>query len=99
GSLGGPGRGGPASPVPPASSPPAAPSRWPVIDFVDDTMSDPAWSPKQRLIASVSTLSPCGVHVPCALMYDTCAGSTAALFKARPITRSGPSPSSDGAVM
>ena len=52
----------------PASSPPAAPSRCPVIDLVDDTASFVACSPKQRLIASVSILSPCGVDVPCALM-------------------------------
>ena len=52
----------------PASRPPAAPSRWPVIDLVDDTASFRAWSPKQRLMASVSILSPCGVEVPCALM-------------------------------
>ena len=54
--------------VMPASSPPAPPSRCPVIDLVDDTASFWAWSPKQRLMASVSSLSLNGVDVPCALM-------------------------------
>ena len=40
-----------ASAVMPASRPPAAPSRWPVIDLVDDIASFVAWSPKQRLMA------------------------------------------------
>ena len=50
-------------------------------------------------MAIVSTLSPCGVDVPCALMYETSEGSTPALLIARCMTRSGPSPSSEGAVM
>ncbi len=49
-----------------ASSPPAAPSRWPVIDLVDDTISPFfACSPKTFEIAWHSATSPCGVEVPC----------------------------------
>ena len=57
-----------ASAVMPASSPPAAPSRWPVIDLVDEIASFAACSPNSRLIASVSSLSLNGVEVPWALM-------------------------------
>ena len=52
----------------PASRPPAPPSRCPVIDLVDEIASLRACSPKQRLIASVSSLSLYGVEVPWALM-------------------------------
>ena len=51
-----------------ASIAPAAPNVWPIIDFVDDTASPYAWSPKTCLIARVSAASPSGVDVPCALM-------------------------------
>ena len=47
---------------------PAAPKQCPVTDFVDDTASVRAWSPKTCLIARVSAASPSGVEVPCALM-------------------------------
>ena len=47
------------------------------MDFVDETGG--ILVPKQRLIAIVSTLSPCGVDVPWALMYETCDGSMPAL--------------------
>src|SRR5260221_13655083 len=57
-----------ASTVNTASMPPAAPSKCPVIDLVDDTASLAAWSPKQRLTATHSAMSPTGVEVPCALM-------------------------------
>ena len=50
-----------------ASMPPAAPSRWPVIDLVELTIIFQAWSPKARFIANVSARSPSGVEVPCAL--------------------------------
>ena len=53
-----------ASTVMPASRPPAAPRRCPVIDLVDDTASLYAWSPKTALIAFVSAMSPSGVDVP-----------------------------------
>ena len=51
-----------------ASIAPAAPKQWPVIDFVDETASSYAWSPKTSLIALVSARSPSGVDVPWALM-------------------------------
>ena len=51
-----------------ASRAPAAPNRWPVIDFVEETISLRAWSPKTSLIACVSARSFAGVDVPCALM-------------------------------
>ena len=47
---------------------PAAPSMWPVMDFVDDTCVFFAASPNSPLIASVSHTSPIGVEVPWALM-------------------------------
>jgi hypothetical protein len=53
-----------ASTVTIASMPPAAPRRWPVIDFVDDTASRWAWTPKTFLIARLSVLSLYGVEVP-----------------------------------
>ena len=50
------------------SNDPAPPNWWPVADFVDDTTSVRAWSPKTSLMACVSAASPCGVEVPCGLM-------------------------------
>ena len=52
----------------PASRPPAAPSRWPVIDLVDEIASLRACSPKQRLDGQRLELSLYGVEVPWALM-------------------------------
>ena len=51
-----------------ASTAPAAPKVWPIIDFVDETASSCACAPKTSLIAFVSARSPSGVEVPCALM-------------------------------
>ena len=51
-----------------ASIAPAAPKQWPVTDFVEETASLYAWSPKTSLIARVSAASPSGVEVPWALM-------------------------------
>ena len=51
-----------------ASIAPAAPSMWPVIDFVDDTATPLAWSPSTPLMAALSAASFSGVEVPCALM-------------------------------
>ena len=51
-----------------ASIAPAAPNVWPMTDFVEETASSYAWSPKTSLIAFVSARSPSGVEVPCALM-------------------------------
>ena len=47
---------------------PAAPSMWPVIDFVDETATVCAWSPSTLLMAAVSAASFSGVDVPWALM-------------------------------
>ena len=46
------------------SIPPAAPSRWPVIDFVELTATFRACAPNTVLMAVVSHLSPTGVEVP-----------------------------------
>jgi hypothetical protein len=81
------------------SRPPAAPSRCPVMDFVEDTATLFACAPKTCLIARVSTLSPVGVEVPWALMYEIFSGAMPASSRAARITRAGPSPSSDGAAM
>jgi len=51
-----------------ASIAPAAPKQWPIIDFVEETASSYAWSPKTSLIAFVSAASPRGVEVQWALM-------------------------------
>ena len=47
---------------------PDAPSRWPIIDLVEETASFLAWAPKVLLIAVVSIASLYGVEVPWALM-------------------------------
>ena len=51
-----------------ASIAPAAPRRWPVIDFVELTTISPTSFLKTDLIASVSAISPAGVEVPCAFI-------------------------------
>src|SRR6185312_1815857 len=88
-----------ASNVKIASTPPAAPSRWPVTDLVELIASFFAWSPNTRLAACTSPRSPSGVEVPCALMYCTAVGSTPASFTAAAMQRAAPSPPSLGAVM
>ena len=51
-----------------ASVAPAAPSMWPVIDFVDETGTLYACSsPNTSFSTRVSAASPTGVEVPCAL--------------------------------
>lgn len=51
-----------------ASTAPAAPNRWPVIDLVE--LIDSAWacSPNTLFTAAISAMSPAGVEVPWALM-------------------------------
>ena len=89
-----------ASTVTTPSSPPAAPRRWPVIDFVDETTSPfLACSPNTRLMAWHSATSPCGVEVPWVFTYPTLSGATPASFRAMRIARWPPSPSGAGAVM
>src|SRR5258708_2656753 len=51
-----------------ASTEPAAPSKWPMLDLVELTGIFFACSPAQRLIAAASALSFKGVPVPWALM-------------------------------
>jgi len=51
-----------------ASTLPAAPSRWPIADLVEDIETLYACSPNSRFTAPSSISSPSGVEVPCALM-------------------------------
>src|SRR6185437_6984423 len=82
-----------------ASTPPAAPSRWPVVDLVELIASFLAWSPNTFFAAITSPRSPSGVEVPCALMYCTSAGLRPASSSAVWMQRAAPSPPSLGAVM
>src|SRR5580704_4992832 len=50
------------------STAPAAPSRWPIEDLVDDMEMPPAALPTRRSTALSSISSPSGVDVPWALM-------------------------------
>ena len=50
-----------------ASSAPAAPRRWPVMDLVEPTTISRARSPRTALMAAVSDRSLWGVEVPWAL--------------------------------
>src|SRR4029079_18376766 len=51
-----------------ASTAPAAPSRWPIDDLVDDIDMRLAALPTRRCTAPSSISSPSAVEVPCALM-------------------------------
>ena len=51
-----------------ASTAAAPPSRWPVMDLVEDTLTLYASSPNAFLMAMVSYFSLSGVEVPCALI-------------------------------
>ena len=53
------------------STPPAPPSRWPVIDLVADTIISLAVLPIARRMAMASATSPAGVEVACALIWTT----------------------------
>ena len=46
------------------STEPAAPSKWPRLDFVELTATFFAWAPRTDLMAWVSQMSPWGVEVP-----------------------------------
>src|SRR5438067_923293 len=77
-----------ASAVNAASTPPAAPSRCPVMLFVELTMSPLfAQSPKTFFSAFVSAMSPTGVDVPCAFTYWTCSGFKPVSSRHRRIAR------------
>ena len=58
-----------------ASTPPAPPSRWPVMLLVLTTAMSLAWSPKTAWMAAVSQLSFMWVPVPWALMWSICSGA------------------------
>src|SRR5690606_31898798 len=64
-----------ASTVATDSTPPAPPSRCPVIDFVADTAMWSASSPNTFRSALSSAMSPAGVDVACALTCTISAGS------------------------
>jgi len=51
-----------------AETTPAAPSRWPTIDFGELIGTLRAWAPKAALMARVSVTSLSGVDVPWATM-------------------------------
>src|SRR5262245_23075509 len=51
-----------------ASTAPAAPSRWPIADLVEDIETFPAALPNRRSTAANSISSPIGVEVPWALI-------------------------------
>src|SRR3546814_15985401 len=57
-----------------ASTAPAAPSRWPIADLVDDIDTFFTASPNNRRTAPPSISSPSGVEVPCALMQSIAFG-------------------------
>src|SRR5262250_2538424 len=82
-----------------ASIAPAAPSRWPVIDLVEASITFCAYSPKTRLTAVVSVRSFGGVEVPWALMYWMSEGDRPASRSARSMLRAAPSPPGVGDVM
>ena len=50
-----------------SSSAPAAPSAWPIMDFVDDKTTRRAWFPNLMCTAAVSAWSLATVPVPWAL--------------------------------
>jgi hypothetical protein len=86
-----------------ASKAPAAPIRWPVIDFVPEIASDRASrddrSPKTVQIASASRLSPSGVEVPCGLIRSTSSAGTPRRSSAIFMARAEPIPASIGWIM
>src|SRR6185437_13506675 len=82
-----------------ASTPPAAPSRCPVMDLVELTINLFAYSPNTLLMPCTSATSPACVEVPCALMYCTSSKFKPASFIAARMQRAPPSPFSLGAVM
>ena len=82
-----------------ASTPPDAPSRWPIMLLVLEIISFLACSPKTCLIAFVSATSPRPVLVPWALMYCTSSAFQPASRIAARIASAAPMPSSCGAVM
>ena len=66
-----------------ASTAPAAPSRWPNVDFGAVTTTPSAALPKTSRIAFASATSPAGVDVACALMCVTSDGARSAFVERR----------------
>ena len=81
-----------------ASTAPAAPSRCPIADLVEETGMSLAASPRAALRASVSARSLSGVEVPCALTYTTSSGVRPASASAMRMASAAPAPSLSGAV-
>ena len=81
-----------------ASTAPAAPSRCPIADLVEDTGMSLAASPSAALMASVSARSLRGVEVPCALTYTMSSVLSSASARATRIASAAPAPSLSGAV-
>ena len=69
-----------------ASSAPAAPRQWPIIDLSDVTGTDAARSPNRHRTARASARSFCGVAVPWALTWSTAVTSRRASASAPRIT-------------
>src|SRR4051795_6710012 len=81
-----------------ASSAPAAPSRWPVHDFVAVTHTCDAESPNAVRRADASATSPSGVDVACALTCAMSDGLSPASRMARDNARAAPAPVGSGAA-
>src|SRR4029079_3677283 len=82
-----------------ASTAPAAPSKWPIHDLVEDIEIWPADLPTSFCTAPSSISSPNGVEVPWALMYSISLAEMPARRIAAPIQRSAPSASGARAAL
>src|SRR3954465_2565518 len=81
-----------------ASSAPAAPSRWPVHDFVAVTQTCATASPSAVRSAAASATSPSGVDVACALTCAISEGLRPASRMASASARAAPAPVGSGAA-
>src|SRR3954452_20207785 len=81
-----------------ASNAPAAPSRWPVHDFVAVTQTCDTASPSAVRNADASATSPSGVDVACALTCAMSDGLSPASRIARDNARAAPAPVGSGAA-
>ncbi|GMA89340.1 hypothetical protein GCM10025868_45900 [Angustibacter aerolatus] len=89
-----------ASTVKIASTAPAAPSMWPVIDLVADTTARcAAASPSAAWIEPASATSPTGVDVEWALTCTTSSTEASASARAARIALAAPAPTGSGAAM
>src|SRR3954452_19439296 len=87
-----------ASTVTIASNAPAAPSRWPVHDFVAVTHTCATASPSAVRSAAASATSPSGVEVAWALTWAMSAGVSPASRIASASARAAPAPVGSGAA-